>query len=99
MNLLIMAATEAEIMPLPASPKGRWDVDLLITGVGMLATAYALTKHMQKNKYDLIIQAGVGGSFDRHLEPGSLVFVTTDQYGDLGAEDHDEYLDICDLAL
>ena len=100
MNLLIVAATKAEIMPLPASPGGmKWHVEVLITGVGMLATTYSLTKHLQTNKYDLVLQVGVGGSFDRDIALGSLVFITSEQYGDLGAEDHDDYLDIFEMAL
>lgn len=101
MNLLIVAATEAEIgllkQHLIQKPDNK--VSLLITGVGMLATAYALTRHLQHNKYDLVIQAGVGGSFDKSIPLGSLVFVAGDRYGDLGAEDHDKYIDIFDMGL
>jgi len=108
MNLLIVAATEMEVRPLPAFtmkdqdrlPEGRrWNVEVLITGVGMLATAYALTRRLQTKKYDLVLQVGVGGSFDRDIEPGSIVFITNEQYGDLGAEDHGDYLDIFELGL
>ena len=103
MKLLIIAATEAEIGPFQSHIQGSatsgLTVNILITGVGMLATAYSLTKHLQANTYDLIIQAGVGGSFDRDIALGDLVFVTCDQYGDLGAEDHDNYLDIFDMGL
>jgi futalosine hydrolase len=101
MNLLIVAATEAEtgLLKQYLTQQPVKKVSLLITGVGMLATAYALTKHLQHNKYDLIIQAGVGGSFDRSIPLGSLVFITSDRYGDLGAEDHDKYIDIFDMGL
>jgi futalosine hydrolase len=114
MNLLIVAATEGEIKPLPVPPlAGRCFVEVLITGVGMLSTAYALTRHLSQrdpfgqinpkgipsDKYDLVLQVGVGGSFDRDIELGSVVFVTSEQYGDLGAEDHDEYLDIFEMDL
>lgn len=101
MNLLIVAATEAEtgLLKQYLTQQPNKKVSLLITGVGMLATAYALTKHLQHNKYDLIIQAGVGGSFDHGILPGSLVFITSDRYGDLGAEDHDKYIDIFDMGL
>ncbi len=100
MKLLIVAATQMELLPLPTSTEGRrWGVDVLIAGVGMLATAYALTRHLQANRYDLVLQVGVGGSFNRDIPLGSVVFVTTDQYGDLGAEDHDAYIDIFDMGL
>ena len=105
MKLLIVAATEAEIAPLvnyldkyvPLTT-GKF-VDVLITGVGMVATTYALTRHLQAATYDLVLQAGVGGSFDEGIHLGSLVFVTSERYGDLGAEDHDDHLDIFDMGL
>jgi futalosine hydrolase len=101
MKLLIVSATKAEIGPFldhlqGATPAG---VEVLVTGVGMPATAYALTKHLQHHQYDLIVQAGVGGCFHKHIPLGTVVFVTSDQYGDLGAEDHDAYLDIFDIGL
>ncbi len=97
MKVLIVAATEGEIVPLPTSPKE--DVTSLITGVGMVATTYALTKHLQKNKYDLVLQVGVAGSFNPNIPLGSVVFITADQFADLGAEDHDKYLDIFEMGL
>ena len=104
MNILIVSATEAEIAPLtehfksaslPATIAGG----IVISGVGMLNTAYELTKHLQANKYDLALQVGVAGSYTSNIAPGDLVFVTSDQYGDLGAEDHDNYLDIFEMGL
>jgi len=103
MKVLIVAATEGEISPLVqhiASPAyANRDIGILITGVGMVATTYALTKKLQRAQYDLVIQAGVGGSFDTGIALGEVVFITSDQYGDLGAEDHDEYIDIFEMGL
>jgi futalosine hydrolase len=100
MNLLIVAATGAEIAPFTSSLKeGSNQISTLITGVGVIAATYALTKHLQSHRYDLILQAGVGGSFDRDIPLGSVVFVTSDRYGDLGAEDKDNYIDIFDMGL
>ena len=102
MNLLIVAATEMEIGPLVAHLREvhpSSTAKVLITGVGSIATAYALTRHLSNNRYDLVLQAGVGGSFDGSIELGDLVFVVSDQYGDLGAEDHEQYLDIFEMGL
>jgi futalosine hydrolase len=98
MKVLVVAATAAEIGGLQASTTGA-KVHTLITGVGMLATAYALTRHLQQHQYDLVLQAGVGGSFDQGIALGELVMVTSERYGDLGAEDHDDYIDIFDMGL
>ena len=102
MKVLIVAATEGEITPfiehIVSLPPGH-EVAVLITGVGMVATTYSLTKKLQQVQYDLVIQAGVGGSFDGNISLGDVVFITSDQYGDLGAEDHDEYIDIFEMGL
>lgn len=96
MKLLVVAATEAEIGPFLQQIV---NIDVLITGVGMVATTYGLTRKLAQNDYDLVIQAGVGGSFDETIPLGSIVFVTADSWGDLGAEDNDKYIDIYDLGL
>ena len=104
MNVLIVSATEAEIAPFieymqNASLRDGVAGGLLYTGVGMLNTAYELTKYLQQGRYDLVLQVGVAGSYVRNIEPGKVVFVTSDQYGDLGAEDHEEFIDIFEMEL
>lgn len=100
MNMLIVAATEGEVRkPLPDPLRGRGKCNVLITSVGMVATAYSLAKHLQTKKYDFVLQVGVCGSFNRDIPLGEVVFVTSDQYADLGAEDHDKYLDIFEMGL
>ena len=100
MNVLIVAATEFEIGPWLNWNKSHIPrADSLVTGVGMTATAFTLTKYLQNWKYDLIIQAGVGGSYTEDLGLGDVVFVRSDQFGDAGAEDHDKYLDLYEMGL
>jgi futalosine hydrolase len=99
MKILVVAATEAEIAPFLKSEGHKHEISALITGVGMVATAYELTKALSKHKYDLVLQAGIAGSFDRNIALGSLVFINSDQYGDLGAEGHDKYIDIFTLGF
>jgi futalosine hydrolase len=98
MDILIVAATEMEIKPLLARTGGL-GFDHLITGVGMTATTYALTRRLQHNHYDFVLQAGVGGSYGQNFGLGDVVFVNSDQFGDLGAEDHEDYLDIFEMGL
>jgi futalosine hydrolase len=104
MNLLIVSATEAEIAPFTeymqtANLRDGVSGGILYTGVGMLNTAYEVTKMLQMARYDLVLQVGVAGSYGRNIDPGQVVFVTSDQYGDLGAEDHDNYIDIFEMGL
>ena len=78
---------------------GTLQVAILISGVGIPATTYTLTKLLQYQRYDFVLQAGVGGSFDTNIALGDVIFLDTDQFGDLGAEDKDNYYDIFELNL
>lgn len=73
-------------------------IDVLVTGVGMVNTAYALGKTNLKD-YDLVINAGIAGSFNKKLELGTVVNVIEDTFSELGAEDGDEFLPIDKLEL
>ena len=74
------------------------DFDLLITGVGMTATAYALGKHLS-GAYKLVLNLGIAGAFDRAIPLGTVVNVTSDEFTELGAEDGDEFLGIEQLGF
>ncbi len=112
MKLLITAATNAEIQPLsdyllqygsPVTPGvlqyGGHEIHLCIAGPGTVATTYALTKLLTEQTFDLAIQAGVAGSFDKEIDLGQVVLVQSEVPGDTGAEDHEAFLDIFTLGL
>jgi futalosine hydrolase len=103
MNLLILSATEGEVSILKAhlqkTPNDRHNITLVVAGVGVIATTFALTRELCTHEYDMVIQAGVGGSFDRDIQLGEVVQVVSERYGDLGAEDHDKYIDIFEMGL
>jgi futalosine hydrolase len=104
MRILVVAATEPEVLSLKSeleSPKSKADsrlktadLELLITGVGMVATAFALGRHLATNKYDLVINLGIAGSFDRSIALGEVVEVTEDHLSELGAQDDEAFLPI-----
>ena len=54
---------------------------------------------MARGEYDVALNLGVCGSFDRALAPGTVVQVVTDCIPELGAEDGDVFLTIQDLKL
>ncbi len=62
------------------------EIDLIISGVGMTFTTYHLTRALARNKYDLVINAGIAGSFRDELAIGSVVNVTREEICDLGIE-------------
>ena len=84
MNLLIVAATEFEIEPFIQHKK---KANILITGVGIPATVYYLTQKLMTEKYDLVIQAGIAGSFSERLNLGEVVAIKEDTFADLGIEE------------
>lgn len=112
MRILIVAATDREVASLVAnvtrpSPDPRISagtygghaVDVLVTGVGMVATAAWCSQTLTRQRYDLALNVGLCGSFDPALAPGSVTHVVADRMTELGAEDGDRFLTIQDLKL
>jgi futalosine hydrolase len=103
MKILLAAATEPEIAPallyLQSGLVNTYDIDVCITGVGLMAATFSLTRKMEGESYDLVLQAGIAGAFDKGLYLGSVVMVKSEQLGDLGAEDGDGFLDIFNLGF
>lgn len=110
MNILIVAATFAEIQPFLSSiglngiPEkgfsvGKHQLNVVITGVGMVATAYALGKELIANNYDLAVNIGVAGSFSKRIQIGELIEINSDVFSELGAEDDDEFITLDELEL
>lgn len=87
MNLLIVAATEFEIELFLQQNK---TAEVLITGVGMPATIYHLTKKLLTQKYDLVLQAGIAGTFANDFNLGDVVITKEDTFADLGIEENGE---------
>lgn len=113
MNILIVSATSFEVYPLThtlniSDPSiglhqsqsnvfGK-NIDILITGVGMVNTAIMLSKNL-KHFYDLIINVGVCGAFNRELTLGQVVNVTEDVLSEMGAENGDDFIKFNELGL
>ncbi|HAF28930.1 MAG TPA: futalosine hydrolase [Bacteroidales bacterium] len=95
MKILIVSATEKEIFPLinKINTVNQEDltVDTLITGIGPVFTTYLLTRRLSEKDYDLVINAGIAGSFKSEIPIGETVFVQSDQFADLGIEDKNEF--------
>lgn len=109
-TVLIVAATAPELaglrdrLPEPeVVGDGHGDgiaFDYLVTGVGPVATAAALTERLLAGGVHLVINVGLAGALDPELSVGDVVGVTTETFGDLGAEDRDGlHLSLFDLGL
>src|ERR1700712_4249074 len=99
MQILIVAATLPEIEPLLSHFGDKTPFDVLITGVGMVATAYAMGSQLNVKKYQLVINLGIAGSFDRHITLGQVVEVIQDKLSELGAENDTEFIPIETLGF
>ena len=113
MKLLIVSATSLEIKPFVTEMgKGRlmknrvtryryknFQVDILVTGVGMVTTAVATTMALARYKYDAVFNVGICGSFNREIPIGKVLNITSDCLPETGAEDGEHFLSIIDLKL
>ncbi len=77
----------------------KQEINFLVTGAGMVATAYALGKHFAQHQYDLAINLGIAGSFDRNIPLGEVVEITEDTFAELGAEDDEQFITIDQLGF
>ena len=105
MNCLLVAATVTEISPfleqfrskknLPANI----DIDVLITGIGLTATTYSLTRQLHIRRPDIIIQAGVSGCFDQTIPLGTVVAIKKEFFADLGITESGKLKTLFDMGL
>lgn len=112
MKILIVSATKFEINPLLSKMESTNAIDgrlltckfknleihFLITGVGMVSTAYYTGKILDET-YDAAFNVGICGSFNRNLELGAVVNIYEDTFSELGAEDGEQFLTLEDLKL
>ncbi|MCX7729146.1 MAG: futalosine hydrolase [Bacteroidia bacterium] len=74
------------------------EIEILITGVGMVATAYQLGKRYLE-KYNCVLNIGICGAFDRNLKLGELVIIKEDCFSEFGAEDGNNFLKSSEIQL
>jgi futalosine hydrolase len=111
MRILVVAATDEEVFSLKSLVLSRelggtqdselktQDFELLITGVGMVATTFALTRHLTTASYDLVVNLGIAGSFDRSIELGEVLEISQDTLAELGAEGDNAFLSIDEMGF
>jgi futalosine hydrolase len=110
MWILVVAATLPEIAAVvreltpPAADRQHHsyqnhNIDIVVTGVGMVATAAWTARALAQRSYDVALNLGVCGSFSPRLAPGTAVHVVSDRIADLGAEDDGRFMTIDELGL
>lgn len=98
MKILLVSATAFEVKPfleklgfgtilsenLRRYTWQSFEIDHLVTGMGMVATAFHMGQVLSNSPYDLAINAGICGSFSEEIKMGSVVEVVEDQITELG---------------
>jgi futalosine hydrolase len=87
MKILVTAATFRELQFIRSTD----NITVAITGTGIAATVYHLTK-LLKGKYDLVLNIGIAGSFSKKLGTGDVVAVYSETFGDFGVAVKDGFL-------
>jgi futalosine hydrolase len=112
-KILLVVATRTEINPLLkkanpyTTPEGgiinctlnSLEIDVLITGIGILHSTYYLTRQLTANSYDLVVNAGIAGSYETDLGIGSVIHVTEEVIGDIGFEEDGQFYDFLEKGL
>jgi len=94
MKILLISATSDEIIK-----ECFFNNEILISGIGMVNTTYALTKHLSENSYDLVINMGVAGSFNSVIKIGDVVEVCEDTFSEIGFENRMEFEPFSDFEI
>jgi futalosine hydrolase len=99
MRILVVAATELEIPRVTSGLYATHHVDVMISGVGMVATAARVARALAGGQYEAALNFGVCGSFDHALAPGEVVHIVSDCIPELGVEDGDRFVSMEELGL
>ncbi len=72
----------------------------LVTGVGTVATAWAMTKWISSSsKPDLALNAGIAGSYKDEIEAGEVVVPVSDCFADAGIDTGKGFLTLAEAGL
>jgi len=104
MQILLVAATTFEIQPAidflerPGALPPGLEINVLVTGVGSLATAWSLVRQIDRRRPDIVIQAGIAGCFTQ-LPAGTVVAVGEEMMADQGVWEDHLFKSIFDMKL
>lgn len=103
MNCLVVAATALEITPFLEQYRLKSDlpedIDVVITGIGLTAATYSLTKQLQFKRPELIIQAGIGGCYNKNIALGSVLAIKKEIIADQAVTEKTVLKTMFDLGL
>ena len=103
MQILLVAAKPAEILLSEAAIANLHPINgklhLHFTDVGLTAATFSITRLALSLQPDLIIQAGIAGTFRSNFVPGEVLLIANESIGDLGVQEQHEWKDVFQLSL
>lgn len=105
MKVVITSATAKEILPIKEAINAKYTdtadfpVSFHESGVGILASCFSISKLIYERKPDLIIQAGIAGTFNEKETLSKVVVVKEEVLGDTGVEENGTFKDLFDINL
>lgn len=99
MKILICSATEEELFNLRDIEVNSQEIDFLVSGLGMVSTAYFLTRQLSAADYDLVINIGLAGSFRKDIAIGTVLRIEEDYFSEIGAEDGENFLTLEEMNM
>lgn len=79
--------------------KDKTEFNVLVTGVGVVATTFHITRMLLAIQYELVINTGIAGVFEKSIPLGTIVNIINDSFADVGAEDGDDFISVFDLGI
>jgi futalosine hydrolase len=110
LRILLVTATQAEADTLKIIKGikeilegysfGACEINPLVTGVGSVSTAWAMTKWIASGlKPDLALNIGIAGSYSNELIPGDVVVPVSDCFADAGVDTGKSFLTLAEAGL
>ena len=112
-KLLLVSATETECAPtlqmltnretispwLYAGNLQEQPIEILVSGIGVVATTFRLTQTLMQRPYSRAISIGIAGSYDKHISIGETVQITGDCFADLGIDNNGQFRSLREEGL
>lgn len=98
MNILVVFPSHLEAQHYTI-PQSNHSISVDVSGVGVYNMVYNLTKMLAAQSYDIIICAGIAGTFTRKYSCGDVVCVSQDIFADIGVTENRTFLSLADMGL
>ena len=112
-KLLLVSATETECTPtlpmltnretispwLYAGNLQEQPIEILVSGIGVVATTFRLTQTLMQRSYSHAVSIGIAGSYDETISIGETVQITGDCFADLGIDNNGQFRSLQEEGL